>query len=212
VVTPVCPSCAAPVLAVEEESGGYACAEHGRTPALWRAEEASYDVLSEHLQRDGSFPTYLPWPLAPGWSVTDVASICGAEGARGVLTCTTGASELDGAVDVIVVAEEPGTGLGARVAGLEHADPGPGFSAGAPVLRVRVEGRQVALWPVSTSDTTGDWDRSVLCGEHGGRWLWVVVQPASAVLLLREDWTLRDATGIGPALMELPFSGPAPRW
>ena len=40
------------------------------------------------------------------------------------LTCTSGTSELDGPVDVLVVAEEAGTGLGARCAGTRYDDPG----------------------------------------------------------------------------------------
>ena len=48
--------------------------------------------------------------------------------------------------------------------------------------------------------------------EAGGRWLWVVLRPASAMLLLRDDWILRDVSGLGPPLVELPFGGPRPGW
>ena len=46
----------------------------------------------------------------------------------------------------------------------------------------------------------------------GLRWLWLVLRPASAMLLLRDDWILRDASQSGPHLVELPFGGPAPAW
>ncbi len=51
-----------------------------------------------------------------------------------------------------------------------------------------------------------------MVGEAFGRWLWIVVRPASAVLLLRDDWILRDVAPVGPPLIELPFAGPAPPW
>jgi hypothetical protein len=77
---------------------------------------------------------------------------------------------------------------------------------------VRLDARQVPLWAVSTSGGTGEWDRSVVAGEAGGRWLWIIVRPASAILLLRDDWILRDVSGLGPPLVELPFASPAPPW
>ena len=47
---------------------------------------------------------------------------------------------------------------------------------------------------------------------RSGRWLWVVLRPASALLLLRDDWILRDVTSVGPAIVEMPFGGPPPTW
>jgi hypothetical protein len=79
-------------------------------------------------------------------------------------------------------------------------------------VRVRLDQKQVPLWSVSTSGSSGEWDRSVVAGEAQGRWLWIVVRPASAVLLLRDDWILRDVSGLGPPLVELPFAEPAPPW
>jgi hypothetical protein len=147
--------------------------------------------------------------------VTDLAAVVdGSEPGRtlATMTCVSGTSELDGPVDVMVVAEESGTGLGGRCAGSPHDDPGPGLSDGQPLVRVRLDARQVPLWAVSTSGGTGEWDRSVVAGEAGGRWLWIIVRPASAILLLRDDWILRDVSGLGPPLVELPFASPAPPW
>jgi hypothetical protein len=180
---------------------------------LWRPDAATYDEFAGHLSRAETFPTYLPWPLGPGWSVTDFAAVAPQEGpAVGSLTCVSGSSALDGPVDVIVVSEEPGTGLGARVAGLDVTDPGQEVGDGPPTVKVRLDAHPVGLWPVSTSGTDGDWDRSVLAGEAEGRWLWLVLRPASAILLLRDDWILRDVSATGPQLVALPFGGPAPSW
>jgi hypothetical protein len=210
-----CPRCSAPVAAIGD--GGWSCPEHGAVVPLWHPEEAaSYDDFAAHLGHANGFPTYLPWPLGPGWTVTDFASVAteGREG-RATMTCVSGTSALDGPVDVIVVSEEPGTGLGARIAGLGphgRMDPGEEVGDGPPTVKVRIGSFPVGLWPISVSGSDGEWDRSVVVGEAEGRWLWIVLRPASAILLLRDDWILRDVSETGPQLVALPFGGPAPPW
>jgi uncharacterized protein DUF6758 len=113
---------------------------------------------------------------------------------------------------MVVVAEEAGTGLGARCAGTVHDDPGDEVGQGPPAVKIRIDNQDVPLWPVSTSGLGGELDRSVMAGEALGRWLWIVLRPASAVLLLREDWILRDVSGLGAPLLETPFGGAAPLW
>jgi hypothetical protein len=210
---PGCPSCRADL---SGPGGGWTCETHGPVTPLWRPREASYDDFAEHLRRAGPFPTFLPWPLGPGWHVSDfgVVGDAGEDSTgkvRGTVTCSSGTSALDGPVDVFVVSEEPGTGLGARVAGLDRPDPSD-VGEGPSITRVRLGTASVPLWAVSTSGVDGDFDRYVVVGEAGGRWLWLVLRPASAMLLLRDEWILRDVSGIGPPLVELPFAGPAPAW
>ncbi len=208
---PGCPRCAAPVARTGPD-GGWACPEHGEVPPLWRADEARYERLAEHLRGTVGFPTYLPWPLSPGWAVTDLASAGVPSLTRATLTGCTGTSPVDGPVDLLVVTEEPGTGLGSRVAGTRHVDPGAEVGHGPSTVSVRVGSQTVRLWPVSTQDASGEWDRSVLVGEAQGRWLWLVLRPASAALLLRRGWILRDVSAVGPPLLEVPFAGPRPPW
>ena len=81
---------------------------------------------------------------------------------------------------------------------------------GPPLAKVRIAVHPIELWPVLTSGA--EFDRSVFAGEADGRWLWLVLRPASAMLLLRDDWILRDVSGIGPPLLEMPFGGPRPVW
>jgi hypothetical protein len=210
-LTPGCPRCREPL----DGGAGPDCAHHGAGPVLWRAREASYDAFVEHLATARDFPTYLPWPMAPGWAVSDFAVVTEPSGAPvATLTCVTGASELDGPVDVLLVAEEPGVGLGARCAGVRGSDPGRELDEEQPVVRVRIGSLATSLWTVSTSDVaeTSELDRTVLAGEAAGRWLWVVLRPASAVLLMRDDWILRDVSGGGPLMVEMPFAGPGPAW
>jgi hypothetical protein len=212
-----CPRCPAPLENAASRGNGWSCPEHGPTPALRRPDEASYDGFTQVLATAGEFPTYLPWPMSPGWTVSDFAVVGepgGAQSAKATLTCSSGSSALDGPVDVFVVSEESGTGLGSRCAGTLHVDPGPEIGVGPPTVRVRIGSQSVPLWSVSTvsARSPDELDRSVVAGEADGRWLWVVLRPASAILLLRDEWILRDVSGIGPPLVEMPFGGPGPTW
>lgn len=203
-----CPRCPRPVTV---EDGLCVCPTHGRLEALWRPALASYDDFGMHLLAARDFPTWLRWPMPANWSVSDFGRV-GNDETLATVTCVTGTHELDGPVDLCVVTEEPGTGLGARVAGLAAADPGPEVGQGPPTARVRLGGHPVLLWPVSTSAFEGELDRSVLVGEGQGRWLWLVLRPASALLALQEEWSFDDAAGIGPALLEVEFTGPPQPW
>lgn len=213
-LAPGCPRCPTPVARVGE-GGSWACPDHGLVRPLWRPAEASYEAFVAHLDQADGFPTYLPWPLSPGWEVTDFAVVGDERGATATLACVSGPSELDGPVDVLVVAEEAGVGLGARCAGTTSADPGSEAGDGPPAARLRIGSQPVPLWPVTwwgDGQPEGEWDRSVVVGEAAGRWLWLVLRPASAILLLREEWQLRDVSGLGMALVEVPFGGPHLRW
>jgi hypothetical protein len=205
-----CPRCAAPVTDTGE---AWSCLDHGSITPLWRPATADYEGLAEHLTRAGTMPTFLPWPLPPGWAVTDFGSVSrpGRDGRASFITCS-GPSDLDGVVELAVVSEEPGVGLGARCAGLAHTDPGADIGDGPPLAKVRVDGHPIALWPVPTSDADSSFDRSVFAGEARGRWLWVVLRPASAALLLKDEWILMDIAQLGPELIDLPFGGSPPAW
>jgi hypothetical protein len=208
-----CPRCPADV---ETGDGRPRCPVHGDVARpLWRPPtdlEVTYEAFAEHLGAAEDFPTYLPWPMSPGWAVTDFAVSAEVGRPWATLTCVSGTSELDGPVDVFVVAEEPGTGLGARCAGIDRSDPGREVGEGQPTVRVRIGSQSVPLWVVSTSSSDERFDRSVFAGEADGRWLWLVLRPASAMLLLRDDWILRDVSSVGPPLVEMPFGGPRPVW
>lgn len=210
-LTAWCPRCRE---VLEHVEGGTECPVHGALPPVWLPTEATYAEFVQHLEASKGFPTYLPWPMSPGWAVTEFGVVAGDAFATptATVTCCSGTSQLDGPVDVFVVAEEPGTGLGARVAGLVGDDPGSEVGDGRAPVRVRINSQTVPLWPVSTSRSLHEFDRSVFAGEAHGRWLWIVLRPASAMLLLRDDWILRDVSGIGPPLVEMAFGGHRPVW
>jgi hypothetical protein len=211
---PECPRCPRPAIL---DDTGWSCRDHGAVVPLWRPEEASYDAFVAHLERAGDFPTLLPWPMGPGWHVSGFGVVSdGKARARATVTVCSGTSALDGPVDVLVVSEEPGTGLGNRVARLPGDTPGE-LGDDPPLARVRVGQVSVPMWPMSTSAApasahAAELDRFVLVGEESGRWLWMVIRPASAMLLLRDEWILRDAAHIGPPLVEVAFGGPDPGW
>jgi hypothetical protein len=158
-------------------------------------------------------PAFLPWPLAPGWAVADfgVVADAGGEGRATFVTCS-GPTDLDGVVEISLVSEEPGVGLGARCAGVTRTDPGAEIGEGPPWVKVRIVGHPLPLWPVPTSEADVSFDRSVFAGEAQGRWLWIVLRPASAALLLKDEWILLNLADLGPGLIDLPFGGSPPTW
>jgi len=203
-----CPRCAASVTPSDDR---WTCPTHGDTMPLWRAVEPTYDGFAEYLVLSRQLPTWLPWPLPPGWQVTDYGCV-GREGAepRAAFVSCAGPSDLDGVVEVTTVTEEPGVGLGARIAGVTHTDPGREVGASAPQVRLRLDATSVPVWAVDTSDREVVLDRSVFAGEAHGRWLWLVMRPASAALLLHDTGAMHDVSDLGPELVTLPF-GTAPR-
>jgi hypothetical protein len=205
---PGCPRCTA---AVTGTGSSWICATHEAIVPLWRATDPDYDAFAEHLVLSRPLPTWLPWPLPPGWQVTDFGCVAveGGIPQAAYATCS-GASEVDGVVELTVVTEEPGVGLAARCGGVRHTDPGREAGIGTPPTRIRVDDATVPMWLVSTDQTPTTLDRAVLAGEARGRWLWLVVRPAAAVLLLHEVGSLRDVSGFGPLLVTLPF-GRVPR-
>lgn len=170
---------------------------------MWRTATASYDGFVDHLELAGEMPTLLPWPLGTAWSVGDFAVVPD----TATLTSVRGPTD-GGEVDVTLVIERPGTGLGARVAGTPEPDDDLVYT---PVqARVRVASQAISLWALETGGI--ELDRTVLVGEHGGRWLWLILRPASALLLLGREWHLRDVSALGMSLVEVPFGGPAVAW
>lgn len=202
-----CPRCTSPL---QQRAGRWSCLQHGDVEPLWRPERVDYETFAELVGRAGDLPTYLPWPMSPGWSIADFGCVAGA-GPSATVTSVAGMSDLDGEVEVSIVAEDPGVGLGARVAGSRHTDPGDQVGIGPPAVRVRAGGRTVPMWVVDV-DSDDLLTRSVFAGEADGRWLWLVLRPASAALLLHDEWLLADVTGFGPNALEMPFGGPRPSW
>lgn len=213
-----CPRCPAPVSGPDIAPE---CPVHGRVMPLWRAADPCYDTFTLHLARSRGLPTWLPWPLPLGWQVTDFGSVGdGIRAPQASFASCGGPLDVDGLVEIVVVTEEPGVGLAARCGGVPHIDPGRDIDD-VPLTRIPVGGGSTALWVVSTSDAFEGvldragfdrvvLDRVVLAGEADGRWLWLVLRPASVVLALPQLGALVDVADLGPTLVSMPF-GEVPR-
>ena len=134
---------------------------------------------------DARVPAWVPDPLPAGWSVGGLAW-GGEPGARAIVVSCAGPAPLGGSAELVLVAEEPGTGLGCGYAGLPGVDPGE-LVSGPSSVALRAAGQRAALWDVPTTD-----DRAAYVGEAYGVWLWLVTWPATAAWLLAEDLRLHD--------------------
>ncbi len=204
-----CPRCGAPVSsldrpgppAVEAASRDlWWCEADGLVDPLMPAVEPSVHVLLDHLTTS-PYPTWLPWPLPEGWSVAGVTS-AGLTRRTASVAALSGPDPLGGPGDLLVVCEDPGTGLGCRLAGVAGPDPGPEIRPTEPHTRVQVDGHATPLWWVGSPR-----DRDVLVGEAGGRWLWLVAYPATSGVLVHDRWQLVDLHDLVSELELVPLTG-----
>jgi hypothetical protein len=144
-------------------------------------------------------PVWMPWPLPPGWLVSGFTG-AGDErtGIRASTVALSGPNPLGGPADLLVVAEEPGVGLGAGLAGLPGPDPGDGFATRAPQATVTVANHDAPMWLVESGG------KAVFAGEVAANWVWLVLWPDTAGALLVEPLMLRDLRDLSQDL-DLPF-------
>jgi hypothetical protein len=119
-----------------------------------------------------------------------------------VAVALSGPSPIGGPADLVLVAEEPGVGLGASYAGLKGPGPGHGFGVTAPNAKVEIDGRPVSMWALGTEKT------AAYAGEALANWLWAVLWPESAGVLMVEQLNLRD---LREAPLDLPYGAACPR-
>jgi hypothetical protein len=140
-------------------------------------------------------PLWAPSPLLPGWTITGVGwAGDDRSGTRATVLACTGPAPLGGVADLLLVAEEPGVGLGAGYAGLPATAATPDLS-GPAAAKVHVAGHPTALWTVLGAPA----GRAVLAGEALGVWLWAVLWPAEAGYVLLEHVVLHDVRERIPA-------------
>ena len=186
-------------------SSAWSCDGHGPVAPLRTWTKVGPDLLAQAAGRVG-VPLWCPLPLLPGWTVTGLA-VAGDEraGGRATALALSGPSPLGGPADLVLVAEEPGTGLGGRTAGTVALDPGVAVST-APDAKVQAAGHPTPLWLVDSAE-----DRVAFAGEAGGVWLWAVLWPPAAELLLLEHVELHDLRHETHAAMTLPVGAPTSR-
>jgi len=203
-----CPRCGAPVRPSTEVDLGRAaaadrdswwCESDGLVAPLVPAREPSVHALLEHLTAS-SHPSWVPWPLPHGWSVAGAASVGLVRRTASVLAMS-GPDPLGGLGDLLVVCEEAGTGLGARLAGVEGPDPGLHLRHLEPHTRLQVDGHATPLWWL------GGRDRDVFVGEASGRWLWLITWPATSGAIIRDGLMLADLHDLVAQLEMIPLNG-----
>ena len=186
-----CPRCDDAVRAPSIWHSSATCASHGAVVPLQPAQPADAAHLS-WIARHSEVPVWLPWPLPPGWLVTGTRCVRDdRHDAQAVVVAVSGPHHGPPGgppvAEMLLVSEQPGTGLGAHLAGREDVDPGDGLVAGAPAARAHAGGTVAPLWPVPA-----DGDRAVLVGEAGGVWLWALLWPAAAGATVLDDLELVD--------------------
>jgi hypothetical protein len=160
--------------------------------------------LARSVAASSAVPVWVPWPLPRGWLLTGIATAGDDRtGARAVAVACSGPAPLGGVGELVLVAEEPGVGLGARLAGLTGPDPGA-VPDGPADAKVTAAGHPTAVW-----EMTGPADRAVYVGESHGCWMYLIVWPETAGFLLIDEFALTDLRDAGQ--VDLPCGAPSPR-
>ncbi len=165
-------------------------------------------------------PLWTPWPIPDGWTFAGFAHT---QSARRPTTVTswTARDPFGDPTEILLVCEEPGDGVGARFAGVPLDYPTAEVGVGPPHARFDVGGHVVSLWavdgeaslplPARQDPSLVPSDRAVYAGEAAGRWLWVIVHPAEAGVIVISPPNLVDAHTLGAELTLLPLSELSPR-
>jgi len=204
VIPATCPRCGAAVRPPGLMSSTWDCDRHGPVAPLHTYHRLSPELLVQSSAK-ARVPVWVPLPLLPGWTVSGLA-LAGDErtGAVAAAVALSGPSPLGGPADLVLVAEEPGTGLGARLAGLDTLDPGE--VRGAPDAKVEAAGHDTPLWRSDSAE-----DRVAFVGEASGVWLWSVLWPPAAELVLVEQVVLHDLRHQAHARLDVPMGAPTAR-
>src|SRR5258707_6821984 len=98
------------------------------------------------LLRGAAVPVWLPWPLPSGWLVTGFAGAGDdRSGTRGCAVALTGPNPVGGPGEILLVSQELGVCLGARLARLPGPDPGGGFAGRPPHALVPFGNHELTL-------------------------------------------------------------------
>jgi hypothetical protein len=179
----------------------WSCPEHGAVHPLLPPHAPTHAWLDDVAARS-RVPVWMLWPLPTGWLFTGLAE-AGSErtGPQATVVACSGPNPAprpeapaERPADLLLVAEVPGVGLGAHLAGLDDVDPGSAVGQGPAHATVRADGHASSLWLVD-----GAPDRATYVGEAGGVWLYLVLWPATAGVLLAEPLHLQDVRGMTTA-------------
>jgi len=160
-------------------------------------------------------PIWVPRPMPDQWMLTGlqwagddhggtVASVVAVSGPQPIPEVV----DVDPAADLIFVAEQPGVGLGAHLAGLHGVDPGPLLQEKVlhdpAEIKLDAGGHEIPLWSVPVEGGIA------YVGEAAGVWLWLLAWPATAAAVLLARFSLVDMREQGPDI-DLPCGALTPR-
>lgn len=187
-------------------ASGWRCSEHGVVTPYVPLPRPSPESVRQLAGRPG-VPLWSPLPIPGGWTLGSAGSAVDEHTGRTRATAMAlgGPSPLGGPADFVLVAEEPGVGLGAHIAGSPGVDPGD-LAIGAPDARVVAAGHSTPLWRCTSAP-----DRAAFVGEALGVWLWAVLWPPEAELVLLEDVELHDLRHDAHAQHDMPIGAPSAR-
>lgn len=186
-------------------SSDWECRDHGAVAPYSSGARPTVEALRRLTERS-TVPVWYPLPLLPGWTLTGLGR-AGDErtGPRATAVALSGPSPVGGPADLVLVAEEPGVGLGARLAGTPGPDPVL-RADGPPDAKLLASGHPTPLWRSAAAD-----DRAAFAGEALGVWLWAVLWPPAAELVLLEHVELHDLRSAGHAALDVPVGAPSSR-
>ncbi|WP_261553681.1 DUF6758 family protein [Frankia tisae] len=198
-IAATCPRCLGPLRPPDLWSSQYRCDEHGEV-SPYRTAVSSREQALQSLATSSTVPVWLPEPMPVHWYVSGIGwAGDDRTGPRASALALAGPCPLGGPAEMILVAEAPGVGLAAQLAGL--AGPDPEALPGASEAKVEAAGHPTAMWPLAVRP-----DRAAFVGEARGVWLWLVLWPADAALILLEHLVLRDVRD-APEIGERSFFG-----
>ncbi len=181
---PSCPRCGSDLLAPTVMHERFECPQHGPVAPLHGPLLPAADALAR-LATDSDVPFWVPWPLPGSWLFSGIQLAGGGrEPIEAAVVALTGHGMSEGPSDAMIIAEKPGTGLGAAWAGV--SEPDPDLTTQPATTKIRAAGWPTPLWHVDTPD------RAAYVGEAAGCWLWFVAWPDTAWPVIDDELRLVD--------------------
>ncbi|MDT4993640.1 MAG: hypothetical protein QOH97_3532, partial [Actinoplanes sp.] len=157
-----CPRCAAQVRPPDLMHSDWRCDDCGVVTPFHVAQHISSEIVETVLRQPAPtverMPLWCPWPLPSGWMVTGVGwAGDDKHGVRATALACSGPEPLGGGpADVVLIAEQPGVGLGTRFAGIPGLDPGyliaealaESSGHAGPHAKIKAGGHPTPLWCV----------------------------------------------------------------
>ncbi|MCW2538858.1 MAG: hypothetical protein JWN95_583 [Frankiales bacterium] len=182
-----CPRCGSELVAPGPYSSAWRCASHGQVLPLNSYHRLDRAVI-DHVVEQTEVPLWFPDPVPLGWEPAGLAVAGDARSRiRATATAFRGPAPLGGQGEWLIIAEEPGVGLGAAYAGTPETT-SPTADGDSPPAKIHAHAHPTSLWAVPDSSP----DRSAYVGEAGGVWLWLVSFPADAGYAVLENLSLID--------------------